>query len=111
MIVHYKLSNTNHVGGFLEDAIEAFWSPDLRNETLRSPKRMEAALRSFLPPNPLKQSSDEWGEALRLLTKMAKWPVVAVLFGLDALRICDKTYTSVRQRIGFVAPKGRRHEG
>ena len=99
------------MAGPLEEAIEVFWSPEFANETLRSTKRMEAALLSFLPPNPLKQSSEQWGEALRLLTEIGKWPVVAVLLSLDALRMCDKTYTSVRKRIGLVATKVRHHEG
>ena len=70
----------------LENALEAFWSLEFRDETLRSTKRMEAALWSLLPKNPLTYSSKQWGEALRATVGLGKNPVAAVLLSLELLQ-------------------------
>jgi hypothetical protein len=70
----------------LENALEAFWSLEFRDETLRSTKRMEAALWSLVPKNPLTCSSRLWGEVLRTTVEVGKKPVAALLFSLELLQ-------------------------
>jgi hypothetical protein len=70
----------------LENALEAFWSLEFRDETLRSTKRMEAALWSLLPKNPLTYSSKQWGETLRTTVGLGEKPVAAMLLGLELLQ-------------------------
>jgi hypothetical protein len=70
----------------LENALEAFWSLEFRDETLRSTKRMEAALWALLPKNPFTYSSEEWGERLKITVGLGKKPVVAMLFSAELLQ-------------------------
>jgi hypothetical protein len=77
----------------LENALEAFWSLEFRNETLRSTKRMEAALWALLPKNPFTYSSNEWGNGLKATVGLGKKPVAAMLFSFELLQ---NLYTRTR---------------
>lgn len=60
----------------LNRAIEAYWAPGLSSETIRSPKRMISALYALLPPDPLREPSANWGNALHHFVRLFTVPVV-----------------------------------